>query len=411
MVATVLLTGLLDYPVAADTPAAPQQTVPWPAIHLEEVTEASQPIQATHAGDGSGRLFVVEKRGVVRIFAGGQLLATPFLDIDARVDSTCGECGLLSIAFPPDFEDSRVFYVYYNSAEDLLDPEDEPNEGPDSVIARFRLTDNDNVADPESEVQILVVNQPYTNHNGGLIKFGPDGYLYIALGDGGRGGDPLNSGQRTNTLLGKLLRIEVEATGPSYTIPADNPFATSTSQRREIWAYGLRNPWQYSFDRATGDLYLGDVGQGRYEEINVAPAANTQAHNYGWNIMEGLHCYRAEECNQDGLTLPVHEYAQDQPAPEEDNCSVTGGVVYRGAASSLRSIYLFADYCSGRIWGMQRDNNRWPVHEFLNTDHAIVSFGEDEAGEVYVVDLSGGIYRIVVDQILRNSIFLPVVSQ
>ena len=381
---------LLQPAIASGAPPAPGETgegaTDWPAVTLRRMPgEYQAPVHLTHAGDGSGRLFVVEKRGVVRIIQRGQTLAQPFLDISDRVNSECPECGLFSIAFPTDYATSGYFFASYTAKEDLADPEptDKDNDsGNDSVIARFRLSSDPNRADAASEEPILIRNQPFRNHNGGQIAFGPDGYLYFGLGDGGQGGDPLNSGQSTDTLLGKMLRLEVGASG-AYTVPVSNPFKDSTEYLPEIWATGLRNPWRFSFDRLTGDLYIADVGQGEHEEISFQPSTSTGGENYGWNVMEGAHCYEADTCDQTGLTLPVHEYGR-QPG----NCaSVTGGFVYRGPYSNWQGVYFFADYCTGIISGLRRTSNTWLPNDLLNTEISITSFGEDEAGELYVVGI------------------------
>ena len=357
------------------------------------------PVQVTHAGDGSGRLFVVEQDGSVRILINGNLLNTPFLDISARVRSP-GEEGLLSIAFPPGFGAGKeYFYVYYTN-----------NDG-DNQVSRFHLSANPNVAEPSSEQLILEIPHPvYSNHNGGQLFFGPDGYLYIGTGDGGGGGDPDENAQDLSSLLGKLLRIDVEPDAPSstdlpnkvflplifssgstatYSIPPDNPFLNHPGSRPEIWGLGLRNPWRFSFDRTTGDLYIGDVGQAKWEEIDFQPASSSGGENYGWDNMEGLACYEPTSgCLTAGMTLPVNVYGHDL------GCSVTGGYVYRGAAyPSLQGIYLFADYCSGRIWGLEPGT--WVRTELADTTYNISSFGEDESGELYLTTLGGAVYRVV----------------
>ena len=345
----------------------------------------------THAGDDSDRLFVVEKGGTVRILQDGASLPAPFLDITDRVGNY-GEAGLLGLAFPPDYASTGYFYVSYNHRDPNLVPvpPGEPNDGYDTVIARFQVTGDPNRADPASEARVLLRNQPYANHNGGLIAFGPDGYLYIGLGDGGSGGDPLNSGQRTDTILGKLLRIAVAATG-AYTIPVDNPFVSTPNVPPEIWDLGLRNPWRWSFDRATGDLFIGDVGQNQYEEIDRHPAGQPGGLNFGWRCREGLHAYNDFPPCPGPLTDPIVEYDHSQ------GVSVTGGYVYRGAvAPQWHGRYFYGDFGSGRIWSIRATGSGWstPVEE-MDTTLNIASFGEDEAGEIYVVDLGGAIYRLV----------------
>jgi glucose/arabinose dehydrogenase len=333
------------------------------------------------------------------------------LDIDGRVrapgDSGAGnEEGLLSVAFPPNYAAKGWFYVYYTK-----------NDG-NNVVSRFRLL-NANQADPNSEQQIITFDHPtHTNHNGGQIVFGPDGYLYIGTGDGGSGGDPNNNGQNPTALLGKLLRIHTEIIPPAniqtpfeyylplvsfdsppgpmaYRIPADNPFVGQPGYRAEIWALGLRNPWRFSHDRQTGALYLADVGQENWEEINYQPpiAQGGGGENYGWRRMEGMHCYPpGSNCNPAGLTLPVAEYANtNNPC-----ASVSGGYVYRGAAyPELHGIYLYADYCMGTIWGLGFENG-WQTHLFNENEGGITSFGENQAGELFAVDRAGGVFRVTV---------------
>jgi uncharacterized repeat protein (TIGR01451 family) len=252
------------------------------------------------------------------------------------------------------------------------------------------VTSDPDVANLNSEEILLTIEQPFANHNGGQIAFGPDGYLYIGMGDGGSNGDPQGNGQRPETLLGKLLRIDVESGVTPYAIPANNPFVQSRFYRGEIWALGLRNPWRFSFDRQTGDLYLGDVGQGSHEEINFQSRASFGGENYGWNIMEGKHCFNSDSCNQTGLVLPIVEYSHSE------GCSVTGGVVYRGQQyPRLQGLYFYSDYCSGTIWGLKVTSTAVQQGLLLDSGYSISTFGEDEAGETYVADHGGGtIYRI-----------------
>jgi glucose/arabinose dehydrogenase len=331
------LTMLLSAPLGAGQGPAPVQAIPqaeapWPEVVLTSVVAGlNLPVHITHAGDGSQRLFVVEQVGRLRIVKAGVLLDTPFLDIQSRV-SCCGERGLLSVAFPAAYASVQHFYVNYTDVSG------------NTVVARYHLTGDPDVADPDSEQIVLTIEQPYTNHNGGQLAFGPhDGHLYIGMGDGGNAGDPEERAQNPSELLGKLLRIEVEAGDPlTYTIPATNPYTQTVGYRDEIWALGLRNPWRFSFDRRTGDLYLGDVGQSLYEEVDYQPASSPGGENYGWDIMEGFHCFEPPDCNPSGLTLPVVEYQH-----LDGNCSVTGGMVYRGSSSFLlQGVYLYADYCS-----------------------------------------------------------------
>ncbi len=366
---------------------------------------------APDGGDGASsdeRLFVVERGGRIRIVQDGRLLDEPFLDIRDRV-ATYGECGLLSMAFPADYSTSRVFYVYYSydtaKLGDLIPPtvDGEPNGGCDSVVARFSVGDDANQAVLLSEERILMVNQPYNNHNAGQITFGADGYLYIGLGDGGDGGDPHNLAQNGASLLGKMLRVEVGASG-QYRIPDTNPFvspspvdghrlsADSPVYRDEIWALGLRNPWRYSFDRQTGDLFVADVGQSRNEEVNFQAASSIGGENYGWDVLEGTECYGASSCSFDGYVLPILEYDHSM------GDSITGGYVYRGSKyPELTGIYLFADYKVGKIWGAWLDGSVWQSQLFLDSGltSAIVSFAEDQDGELYAIDITGAIYEIV----------------
>lgn len=334
------------------------------------------PVGIAHAGDGSGRLFILEQAGVIRILQDGILLTEPFLDISRQV-GCCGERGLLGLAFHPRYADNGRFFVNYTDRDG------------NTVIARFEVSPDDpNRANPESEQRLMYIRQPYPNHNGGAVIFGPDGYLYLGLGDGGSGGDPQGNGQSTSTLLGKILRIDVDAADP-YAIPFDNPFVNGGGLK-EIWAYGLRNPWRIAFDPLTGDLYIADVGQNAWEEINFLAAGSPAGANFGWNYREGAHPFQGSP--PDGLNLidPVAEYSHNQ------GCSVTGGEVYRGTRMpAWQGVYLYGDYCSGKVWGLTRN----PLGVWLNgllfeTGATITSFGVDESGEVYLVDYSGGIYRL-----------------
>ncbi|HXA50966.1 MAG TPA: PQQ-dependent sugar dehydrogenase, partial [Candidatus Acidoferrum sp.] len=328
-------------------------------------------------GDGSGRLFIVQQSGTIRILKNGTVLPTPFLDIHTKITSD-GERGLLGLAFPPGFAQKQRFYIDYTDLNG------------NTVIAQYRVTANPDVADPASEIALLHITQPFTNHKGGQVRFGPDGYLYIAMGDGGSGGDPMGNGQNLNALLGKLLRIDVESTPGQVRIPPDNPFVNQAGARGEIWAYGLRNPWRFSFDRANRDLWIADVGQDTYEEVDLQPAASHGGENYGWNRMEGLHCFTAG-CSMQGLTLPVAEYSHAGGA-----CSISGGFRYRGNLSpGLRGTYIYGDFCDGRIAGLEWTGSAWASRLLLATNFGITTFGEDEAGEVYVADAKAGtIYRI-----------------
>jgi len=332
------------------------------------------PVTLAHAGDGSGRMFVVEQRGTIKILRDGRVAPTPFLDIKRLVNQKGSEQGLLGLAFPPEFGVLKNFYVNYTDRNGVGN----------TSISRFGLTADPERADPGSRVELLNITHPFANHNGGELAFGPDGFLYIGTGDGGSGGDPYGNGQKRTALLGKLLRIDVLTGAKPYAVPAGNPFGN------EVWAYGLRNPWRFSFDRLTGDLYIADVGQDKVEEIDYQPAGRGAGANYGWNVMEGTHCFAASNCSSDGLTLPVAEYLHGN-----GDCSVTGGYVYRGSNAALRGIYFYGDYCSGRIWGLRRSGVKWENHLLKDTKLSISTFGEDEAGELYVVDYAkGDIYRI-----------------
>ncbi len=353
-------------------------------IRLSQVAAGiSAPTDIQHAGDGSGRLFLVQQNGIIRIWRGGALVNDPFLDIRSKTRAS-GERGLLGLAFPPGYASKGRFYVNYTDLNGH------------TIVAEYRVTANPDRADESSERILLRIEQPYSNHNGGQIVFGPDGYLYIGMGDGGSAGDPQNFAQNMNTLLGKMLRVDVESQPGRVIAPADNPFRDRPGARPEIWALGLRNPWRFSFDRATSDLWIADVGQNALEEINWQPASSRGGENYGWNRMEGTNCYRPG-CDRTGLTLPVFEYGRSE------GCSVTGGFVYRGRqAPALRGMYLYGDYCSGRIWGLERVGDRWLNRLLLASGFSITTFGEDEAGEVYVANAANGtIHRIEGGQGLR----------
>jgi glucose/arabinose dehydrogenase len=346
-------------------------------IQLIEVASGlSSPLYLTSPANDS-RLFVVEQAGRIRIIKNGQVLAQPFLDIVSRVSSG-GERGLLSVAFHPSYAANGFFYVNFT---DLAG---------DTRVERFNVSSNPDVGDASSSKLILGVTQPFANHNGGLNLFGPDGMLYIGLGDGGSSGDPQGNGQRTNTLLGKILRIDVD-NGDPYSIPSGNPFANQSGARPEIWAYGLRNPWRFSFDRTAGLLFVADVGQGSLEEIDVVPTTRAGV-NYGWNIMEGSSCFGSGSCSTAGLEPPVIEYNHSGGA-----CSVTGGYAYRGSAiPELAGHYFYSDYCAGFLRsflysnGAATDQRTWDV----GTIGSVTSFGEDAAGEMYIVVQQGRVYRI-----------------
>lgn len=374
-----LLPAVLLGAIASLLAQAPE----WPQVRtVRLVGGLDMPTDIQSARDGSGRLFIVEQRGQIRIWKNGQLLPVPFLDLRSRV-TCCGETGLLGLAFPPNFAAKRYFYVNYTTGGAP------PNLR--TVIARFPVTSNPDVADPDSEQVILTFPQPFTNHNGGQLAFSPkDGYLYIGAGDGGSGGDPQNNAQNPGALLGKMLRIDVESGASPYAVPPSNPFVAASGYRPEIWALGLRNPWRYAFDRVTSDLFIADVGQNRIEEIDFQPAASRGGENYGWNLMEGSQCFGAG-CSSSGLVLPVAEYGRDL------GCSVTGGYIYRGVQPDLRGIYFYSDYCSGRIWGLRSDGAAWQTRVLLETGFSVSTFGEDQAGEIYFARYGAGngeIYRL-----------------
>jgi glucose/arabinose dehydrogenase len=374
--------------------AATLAATPWPRIALNPVaTGFSSPTQVTSAHDGSGRLFVVEQAGRVKIVKDGAVLPTPFLDITNRV-SCCGERGLLSIAFRPGQGRTDDFYVDYTDADG------------DTTISSFFVSSNPDAANPFSEGVRLKIKQPFANHNGGQLAFGPDGYLYVGMGDGGSAGDPNNNGQNLGSLLGKVLRLDVVSRS-TYAIPATNPFAGSATARPEIWAFGLRNPWRFSFDRKTGDLYIGDVGQDAWEEVDFQPARSAGGANYGWRLTEGNHCFNpATGCSFAGITPPVAEYGH-----VNGNCSITGGFVYRGRDfARLSGIYFYADYCSGRVWGLRKGAFGWETQELLKPGYGITSFGEGDTGEVYAVDgNSGSLYRLVDADGALSVLTVPVV--
>jgi glucose/arabinose dehydrogenase len=346
---------------------------------LRKIADGLQrPTFLTHAGDGSSRLYITEQPGRVRVWQAGQLLAAPFLDITDRVGSRANEQGLLSIAFSPDFAQSRRFFVNYTDRQGA------------TVIAGFLANDDGLTADPQSEWRVMRIPQPYANHNGGQIAFGLDGMLYIGMGDGGSAGDPQNLAQNPRSLLGKMLRIDVSESSAAqpYRLPTDNP-SFGPDAPPEIWASGLRNPWRFSFDRLTGDLYIADVGQNRFEEVNFQPAGQG-GQNYGWKFREGFEPFVGDPRGL-ALTDPIFQYDHSQ------GCSITGGYVYRGAAlPSLAGAYLFGDYCSGLVWALrQGDGEDWQSEVLFSTDLNISTFGEDEAGELYLIDHGGVVYQLV----------------
>jgi glucose/arabinose dehydrogenase len=376
-----LFIGALVAPAATSAAVVPSR------IHLglvEVATGLSSPLLVTHAGDGSQRMFVVEQTGKVRIIKDGSLVASPFIDLSRSV-SRGGEQGLLGMAFHPGYESNGKVYLSYTDLNGT------------SVIREYRVSSNPDRLNGSSGRTLLRVKQPYANHNGGHIAFGPDGLLYVGLGDGGSGGDPGNRAQSVRTLLGKLLRIDVNRRTGSlqYGIPSSNPYV-GRSGLDQIWASGLRNPWRFSFDRATGDLWIGDVGQGNWEEVDRASARTGRnagrGLNFGWRAMEGAHCFRPSSgCVRTGKTLPLTEYGHTA-----GRCSITGGYVYRGAAyPDLIGAYFFGDYCSGEIWYVDRGAARGvSATRARDTAAQITSFGEDESGELYLTDVGGTVYRL-----------------
>jgi glucose/arabinose dehydrogenase len=361
-----------------DTTTPPTQEPPVTlALRVREVVSGlAAPLFLT-APAGDARLFVVEQGGRVRVVENGQLRAEPFLDVSAKV-STGGERGLLGLAFHPRYASNGWLYVNYT------------DRAGDTRVERYSVSAGDrNRADPASASLVIGIAQPFANHNGGMLAFGPDGMLYVGMGDGGGGGDPQNNAQNPLSLLGKLLRLDVDRGAP-YAIPPDNPYAGRSSARNEIWASGLRNPWRFSFDHAERRLYVADVGQSALEEVNAVEAAEAGV-NYGWRVMEGASCYAAGTCQRAGLRLPALEYGRG------DGCSITGGYVYRGRIAAIRGHYFYSDYCRGWLRsariapdGTVSDRREWPVGALGQ----VLSFGEDSAGELYVLSASGRVYRI-----------------
>jgi glucose/arabinose dehydrogenase len=397
LAAAVLGASLLAALLPAATSAAPMPVVladgaraaeaPTGAtVKLVKVADVASPVLAIGARDGTNRLFIVEKGGRIRIVKNGTLVAGSFLNISSAV-SKGGEQGLLGLAFHPGFRTNRRFYVNYTDTRG------------NTVVREYKASaTNPDVVASGSGRTIIRIAQPYSNHNGGMIAFGRDGYLYIGMGDGGSGGDPGNRAQSASSLLGKMLRINVNGrtSTRNYLIPSSNPYVGRTG-RDEIWQRGLRNPWRFSFDRSTGSLWIGDVGQNRYEEVDRAvrtTAGPGKGINWGWRVMEGNHCYLpASGCSTTGKTRPLVEYSHAATG----GCAVTGGYVYRGAAiAALRGWYVYGDYCGGQVWAVSSGASRpaTPV-KLLSTGMMISGFGEDNAGELYLCDLNGAVYRIV----------------
>lgn len=375
-------TAATEAPAAAPTAATGAASVtqfPDPAGFgwVEIVNGLDRPLDLADTGDGSGSLLLVEKVGRIRVLQNGSLLPDAYLDITDRVRISGNEQGLLGLALHPNYLENGFFYVNYT------------NQDGNTVISRFSVTDDPNRADAGSEKIILTYAQPFRNHNGGVVTFGPDGYLYIGSGDGGDANDPQNNGQSLDTLLGKVLRIDVDG-GDPYAIPADNPFANGGGMP-EIWAYGLRNPWRISFDKLTGDLYIADVGQGALEEIDFQPAGAAGGANYGWKFREGT------MDKQGGLPPGVTSQDPVMQYSHEKGCSVTGGLVYRGEElPEFNGVYFYADYCSGIMWGLLRDaGGAWQASELFQLGgRSITSFGQDSRGELYFTDDNGGVYRL-----------------
>ena len=377
-----LIVTSLVFAALALAAAAPSGAAGAFSISLSKVVGGlSSPTQVTNAGDGTNRLFVVEQRGTIRVIENGAVKPGYFMDIRSSV-ADGGERGLLGLAFHPNFATNHVLYVYYT------------RNGGDIAITRFTTNAaNTNVDESSAKHLMIIEHSAMSNHNGGALAFGPDGYLYIGVGDGGGSGDPGNHAQQKSTLLGKILRINVDRTGSGpwgrYAVVASNPYAGPTPGFGEIWDIGLRNPWRISFDRGTGKLFIADVGQNRYEEINREAAGFTGGRNYGWNAMEGMHCYTSSKCPMAGDTLPIAEYGHIN-----GSCSITGGYVYRGVTQvNLIGQYVFADFCSGMIWTIPHDGTARTAR--ANTNQMITSFGEAENGELYAVALSGNLYRVL----------------
>ncbi len=363
-----------DSPTEAPKPTSTPADVsafPDPAgFKWEEVVSGlKRPVGVVSASDGSGRLFIIEQAGRILIYDGQQLLDTSFLDIRGRVGSSGSEQGLLGLAFPPDYMDSGAFYIDYTDLNG------------NTVVSRFQVSSDPNQASGGSENPVLSISQPYQNHNGGHILFGPDGFLWIATGDGGSAGDPQGNAQRTDNLLGKLLRVDVSQ--QPYTIPADNPFGN------EIWAYGLRNPWRFSFDPASGDLFIADVGQKKWEEVNYLAAGAAGGSNFGWNFREGNHPYQGTPPQSLTLLSPIWEYDHAL------GCSISGGAVYRGSLTEWQGIYLYGDFCTGLVWGLLRTpDGNWSNQQLFSTGRKIAAIDQGQDGEVYLVDLGGTVLKL-----------------
>lgn len=382
-----LLAALLLTAACSDesTPDLTVSSLPDPANYSweEYVTGLDFPLAVVEPPDETQRLFIVEQPGRIQIAREGELLPQPFLDISEKVTYR-GERGLLGLAFHPDYAQNGYLYINYIDGEG------------NTVIARMQVSQNNpNKVEPGTETVLMKVDQPYANHNGGHLVFGPDGYLYLSLGDGGSAGDPQGNGQSLDTLLGKILRVDID-NGEGYAIPRDNPFAQGGGEP-EIWYYGLRNPWRIAFDPHTADMYIADVGQNRWEELNFVPADSTAPKNFGWNFYEGNHPYRDDISGEiPDLVMPVFEYSHSE------GCSITGGEVYRGdTLVAWHGVYLFGDYCEGKVWGLLMPQGEdppgedWMVELLFDEASLISAFGQDSLGNLYLVDHRGALYRLV----------------
>lgn len=375
-----LPTSPLPAGTAGRVPDATQ--FPDPGVYTWAVvaTGFESPVDVQFPPDGSGRLFVVEQPGRIRMAQDMSPAPEPFLDITDRVESRGNEQGLLGLAFHPQFADNGRFFVNYT------------DRAGHNVIARFEAPAGADAADPASEAILVSVDDPFGNHNGGVLAFGPDAFLYAGMGDGGSANDSLGNAQNTYSMLGKILRLDVDGAQP-YSIPSDNPFAQAGG-RPEVWAYGLRNPWRMSFDAATGDLYIGDVGQGNWEEVDYLPSGSPGGANFGWNLREGAHAFAGNPEPGAQLIDPVAEYDHSQA-----DCSITGGYVYRGGMSEWNGIYLYGDYCSGTVRGLLRSpapdvSGGWVSGPLFETGARITTFGQDQSGEIYLADRQGDVFRL-----------------
>ncbi len=383
----ILLVNLLYLPILKSVQAQSQISISVDPF----VTGLTEPLCVTHAGDGSGRLFIVEQPGTIRIVRNGVLLTTPFLDIRSRVTAG-GERGLLSVAFHPQYRDNGRFFVNYTASRPNLK----------TIIAEYQVSPDPDISQTAEKV-VLTIDQPFDNHNGGQLQFGPDGYLYIGMGDGGSGGDPQGNGQNLNALLGKILRIDINNSSQPYAIPAENPFLNRDG-RDEIYAVGLRNPWRFSFDRLTGRLFAGDVGQDTREEIDLI----IRGENYGWNRYEASLCFNPPsgcDTSDTSFQFPVAEYGRTEGA------TVIGGYVYRGKVfPELDGTYIFGDFTSGRIWALQETPfGSWNRTQLLDAGFNISSFGEDESGEIYVVNYGGSVGRMRLNNPKPSSYYLSLI--